>query len=204
MQGSMNSDCMRHASWPSNPPLQSMCSMDNSGPLASYESGMSMNAYSGPFTAHNSGSSSGSMMISSGQGVQHQMQSSALGQSGMHGLHSRDMPIDWAAYDNGNVDMSTGHRLRMEAGSGASDLTTCTEKGQSEGEYGFWGCDEWVAGPSGERRDFGAAGYLQPRPPSQQSGVGLKCMDPLLDALPSDLTGDFKVSEAAGRISANP
>ena len=200
----MNADCIRHPSWSSNPPLQSMCSVDNSGPLASYESGMSMNAYSGPFTAHNSGSSSGSMMMSSGQTLQPQMQSSGLGSASMHGLHGRDVPVDWATYDNGNVDMPSGHRLRMEAGSGASDLTTCTEKGQNDGDYGFWGCDEWIGGPPMERREFCGAGYLQSRPPSQQSGGGLKCMDPLLDALPRDLTGDYKVSEMGGSISANP
>lgn len=200
----MNADCIRHPSWSSNPPLQSMCSVDNSGPLGSYESSMSMHAYSGAFTGHTSGSTSGNMMMQSGPSVQSQMQASGLCPSGMHSLHGRDVPVDWTTYDNGNVDMSNGHRLRMEAGSGASDLTTCTEKGQSEGDYGFWGCDEWIAGPSIERRDYCGAGYLQPRPPSQQSGAGLKNMDPLLDALPRDLTGDFKVSEMAGNISANP
>lgn len=160
-----------------------------------------MHAYSGPFNGHTSGSTSGSMMMS-GASVQPQMPPSGLGPSSVHNVHSRDAPVDWATYDNGNLEMSSGHSLRMEAGSGASDLTTCTEKGQSEGDYGLWGCDEWLSGPSVDRRDYGA-GFLQPRPPSQQSGSGLKNMDPLLDALPRDLTGDFKVAEMSGNISAN-
>ena len=185
------------------------------GPLPSYDNTFSpragsLNAFSGPFSARNSTSSASSLpVVPAPQGpAQSQVPSSsglALSSSGlcnqMSSQHGRgDVPVDWATSDN---EVAAGH-----IGSGGSDRSTTgadTHTTDAPESAGMWSCEEFLGPQSVERSRPGhlsaqpsGSGQLSTQAPGQlpaMSGFrnhdklhGLKCMDPLLDALPRDLT----------------
>lgn len=179
------------------------------GPLTSFDNTFSpragsLSAFSGPFSARNSTSSASSLPTLPTQGPAHSQvpcsSGLALSVSGlcnqMNNQHGRgDIPVDWATIDN---EVAAGR-----IGSGGSDRSTTgadthtTDAPDSAG--GMWSCEEFFGpGQAPERPQGGCAGQLAPRPSGQLlSGKaelkntedlnGLKCMDPLLEALPRDL-----------------
>jgi hypothetical protein len=185
------------------------------GPLTSFDNTFSpragsLNAFSGPFSARNSTSSANSLpILPPGQVSQVQAPSSSalsLTTSAlcnqMSSQHSRcEIPVDWATIDN---EVGVGH-----IGSGGSDRSTngaethTTEAADSVG--GMWSFEEAFAPSQTAERPQVRPGQLT----SQVSGAtqvnsassgsisalknnveanGLKCMEPLLDALPRDIT----------------
>lgn len=180
------------------------------GPLASYDNTFSpragsLNAFSGPFSARNSTSSASSLPVIPTQAPsQSQVPSSSglqLSSSGLCNLHGRgDIPVDWANIDH---EVAAGR-----VGSGRSDRSTTgadthTSDTNTPDSGGLWACEEFFGSQSVERPQL-RPGQLSAQlsgsgqSPGQMVGKsalknrddmhGLKCMDPLLDALPRDLT----------------
>jgi hypothetical protein len=188
-QAQVTNDFVRHPSWSSNRTLQSALSMDNSGPLSgplnSFDNtfsprAASLNAFSGQFSTRNSTSSASSLPAITTHNQVPSSSGLALSSSGLCNQHGRgDIPVDWATIDS---EVTAGR-----IGSGGSDRSTTGADNPHEPDSGLWACEEWLAPQSNVDH---RAGQL-----TAKSGMkcaddvhGLKCMDPLLDALPRDLT----------------